>query len=401
MNDSAAVPLSRAHSAARSARSVLPNLLLVIVGTVAALLLAEALVWVAIVVLHRPPLVVSDPDTGWATQARLSNADVAVSGGRFRVSTDQFGQRITGESAGSVPFSSRAILLVGDSFVFGLNVDDSDTFAWRLAQSMRDHRIVNLGVPGWGTDQELTSLERFLRSHRAQTISDIVVIVFENDFRDVQRALDPYLGRRKPVFHLDGTVLVGGDFTLSLVDRLMDYSRLVWLVRSKAAGLRKPRAIESDAGAAVVLACLRRMRRLGEASGARVHIVAHRLPDRISTVSDSIWRDVLARSEAVDITEAIRSAPGPSAIGFDGVHWSSAGHRRVAFLIQEVLKGSGPSGSGGQAHQPIAHAGDIECLFRTDGSLAGAGGCEMHAPDQLHKPGVRRLARQRAVRHVM
>lgn len=321
-----------------SPRSALLNLLLVLIGTLAAALLGEALVRVAIGVSHRLPLFVSSPRTGWAVRPDFSEADVAMSGGRFRLSTDRYGRRLTGDpTASRASWPARTVVLVGDSFVFGLGVDDRDTFAWLLAQRLPDHRIVNLGVPGWGTDQELAELEEVLQSRSAPRVSDIVVVVFENDFRDVQRTFDPYLGRRKPRFHINGTMLERDKFRLSPLDRLMDYSRLAWLVRSKAANLRKPRAIDSDSGTELVLACLGGIRRLGEASGARVHVFAYRLPKRRSTVSDSVWHEVLARAGALDLTEAVRSAPGPSPIGFDGVHWSAEGHRRVASVIHGSL----------------------------------------------------------------
>ncbi len=318
-------------------RSALVNLFLILGGAVVGTLLTEVLVRVAIVVLHRPPIVVSSQQTGWVAQPNLTDEQVTVPGGRFRLTTDRYGRRITGDSRTSPKPSAPTVLLVGDSFVFGLNVDDSETFAWRLARTMPDHRIVNLGVPGWGSDQELANLETFLQARPTPTASDIVVVMFENDFSDVQRAFDPYLGRRKPVFHAGRDSLDRGQFTLSPLDRLMDYSRLVWLVRSKAAGFSKPLPIDPDAGAGVVLASLSRIRRLGEAHGARVTIFAQRRLERQSTVSDSVWHDVLARTQSVDITDSIRSLTGASPIGFDGVHWSTAGNNFVASLIRRSL----------------------------------------------------------------
>ncbi len=127
--------------------------------------------------------------------------------------------------------------------------------AWHLARNMPDRRIINLGVPAWGTDQELADLEAFLRRPDSPTISDIVVVVFENDFSDVQRDFDSYLGRSKPVFSVDHGALLRGRFRLGFMDRMADYSRLAWVARSEAAGFTKPPVIDTDAGAGIVLAC--------------------------------------------------------------------------------------------------------------------------------------------------
>ena len=117
----------------------------------------------------------------------------------------------------------------------------------------------------------------------------------------------------------------------------MDYSRLVWAVSTKAASLRDAAHLDTDAGAEIVVACLGAMRRLAEAHGARVHIVAHRLLHQRSTVSAPVWRDFLARSGATDMTDAILSGKGPDPVGYDGAHWSREGNRRVAQLILGAL----------------------------------------------------------------
>ena len=80
--------------------------------------------------------------------------------------------------------------------------NDTETFAYRLARQLPDRRVVNLGVPGYGTDQELVQLEAYFDSRKTGAISDIVVLVFENAFTDTLRGLDPYLGCTKPVFHV-------------------------------------------------------------------------------------------------------------------------------------------------------------------------------------------------------
>src|SRR5271157_1926346 len=58
----------------------------------------------------------------------------------------------------SVPKSpyKKRILILGDSFAWGFNVRDSDSFP-RVLQNMlgENYEILSFAVPGYGTDQEL------------------------------------------------------------------------------------------------------------------------------------------------------------------------------------------------------------------------------------------------------
>jgi len=64
----------------------------------------------------------------------------------------------------SVPATpaTRRVLCLGDSYTFGLAVDDADTYPARLQADLRqrglDVAVENLGVPGYDTEQELHTL---------------------------------------------------------------------------------------------------------------------------------------------------------------------------------------------------------------------------------------------------
>lgn len=78
----------------------------------------------------------------------------------------------------SAPFPGKTIVFAGDSFLFGhgVNVPDRlDTFlAGLLDPEEKDYRIVNTGVPGWGTIQETN----FVRDHFDTFRPDAVVVLF-------------------------------------------------------------------------------------------------------------------------------------------------------------------------------------------------------------------------------
>lgn len=70
------------------------------------------------------------------------------------------------------------VLFLGDSFIFGYGVNVEDRFDTRLARLLEgeDHlyRLINAGVPGWGTLQET----RFARDHFGVFLPDILVLSF-------------------------------------------------------------------------------------------------------------------------------------------------------------------------------------------------------------------------------
>jgi len=193
-----------------------------------------------------------------------------------------------------------------------------------------------LGVAGYGTDQELLKLKGFFKTNPGVIVSDIIVLVYENDFVDIQRSFDPFLGRSKPLFHLAGKNLSRNDYHLSFGDHLMDVSRLVWLINSKRSSFIKPVNLPMESGIDLVIACLDAIQTLADEKGTRLIVLSHRRLDK-SAVDDLLWKEFLHKSGVIDITEPIRAGSGPNPVGFDRVHWSAAGHRRVAELIQEFM----------------------------------------------------------------
>jgi hypothetical protein len=100
----------------------------------------------------------------------------------------------------TAPFAGKTLVLAGDSFVFGhgVNVPDRlDTFLCGLMDQQDKCRIVNTGVPGWGTLQET----RFVTDHLDIFHPDAVVLVFcGNDPDDDTQFLNStgmYVGNTK------------------------------------------------------------------------------------------------------------------------------------------------------------------------------------------------------------
>ncbi len=98
------------------------------------------------------------------------------------------------------------VLLLGDSFTFGHAVQVEETFGHQLAQRLkgasRRSIVINAGVGGWGTLQEVT----YARDHMPFYRPDFVVLTFcandpENDtqyrygLRDSDRGIVPFPGK--------------------------------------------------------------------------------------------------------------------------------------------------------------------------------------------------------------
>ena len=67
---------------------------------------------------------------------------------------DELGARVTGDRRGRTPL----IPFLGDSFTFGIGVEDDETFVSHLARKS-GRRVLNLGVPGFSLKEELDIIE--------------------------------------------------------------------------------------------------------------------------------------------------------------------------------------------------------------------------------------------------
>lgn len=101
-----------------------------------------------------------------------------------RVTIDSEGNRLVVDPSHSLipPQTSRSILLVGDSVVFGQGLSDEETITSRLqAELVRENqrlRIQNIGVPGYSTWNEYIAVREFLETHRPERV---ILVYVGND----------------------------------------------------------------------------------------------------------------------------------------------------------------------------------------------------------------------------
>lgn len=149
-------------------------------------------------------LSVYDPTKGWFHVPGGEGAVPVPGGGPAHVRINQLGLRGP-EVAVRKPAGVVRILVLGDSFAFGMGVDEPHLFTTQLERSLEaetssDFEVVNLGVLGYATDQELILFQEL----GVRLSPDLVILLMcDNDF---EGNLQDFAYRRyyKPYFELDG-----------------------------------------------------------------------------------------------------------------------------------------------------------------------------------------------------
>ncbi len=99
------------------------------------------------------------------------------------------------------------IVFLGDSFVWGYDVEQEERFTEKLQEKLPEFEILNLGVSGYGTDQALLLLEREFSFYQP----DFVLLIFSpNDRRDNSSSMAYGYGKPYFVRNHNGVLLPQG-----------------------------------------------------------------------------------------------------------------------------------------------------------------------------------------------
>lgn len=105
-----------------------------------------------------------DPEIGWVNppnSVRIDRSDRKVSKSKPGRSLAIFSTDHLGSRSSPIPLGETEVLIVGDSYAMCREVQDDETFAWYLSESI-GKRVSNYGVGNYGIDQALMLLERVL-----------------------------------------------------------------------------------------------------------------------------------------------------------------------------------------------------------------------------------------------
>jgi hypothetical protein len=307
---------------------------------------------------------VYDPTKGWFPSPGGSGEVPMTGPDRARVRINALGLR-GAEIPRQKQSATKRVLVFGDSYVFGLGVDEENLFTTHLERLLNARfaapgirvEVVNLGVLGYSTDQELILLDELGLGLGPDLV---ILVVCDNDFRGntedfvYRRYYKPYfeltpegelLRRNVPVPRLDRLqrvkLFLGQESNLWNFARSRRSERPVIrsFIDAFQVGVPRPSSMDPiELTTAVVLAFADRV----EASGARPLVIntGHRGEETelFHGLRPRIRRPglyLLGLEET--LANARRDAPdGLWDFGYDA-HWNRDSHRLAAEVIDNYI----------------------------------------------------------------
>jgi hypothetical protein len=137
------------------------------------------------------PFLAADPVLGW----KMHPNRVVGAEGWYRANARGF----RSEREFDPSPAARKVVLVGDSFAFGLGVPYEKTFGAMVESRLHGTPVYNFGIPGYAMDQMWLALE-----HEALPLYPKLAIAafISGDFTRSEEAYRPWEGFNKPVFKL-------------------------------------------------------------------------------------------------------------------------------------------------------------------------------------------------------
>jgi hypothetical protein len=131
------------------------------------------------------------PRLGWALRPDIR--ELRVFGDRV-LNSNSRGLRGRREIPYEKPAGVRRVLVLGDSFTFGQDVSDDETYCHQLERLLPGAEVLNLGVHGYGHDQMLL----YFQEEGVKYRPDVVLLGFLYD--DMERNLVGFRDYAKPRF---------------------------------------------------------------------------------------------------------------------------------------------------------------------------------------------------------
>ncbi len=284
-------------------------------------------------VAKRGKLFQPDSELGWSllpnNQLTRNNHD----GDPWTIETDALGVRGPSSWPEDAP---RRMLVLGDSFAFGEGVDLDKRFDTLIQEQIPGLAIVNLGVMGYGTDQQLIRARDWIDQLREDDI--LLILTYSNDFFDVVST--HHSGRSKPWFESDNGKLVVHKPEIGLLEIARDRSYLMSIIAAKINAHDQTEFKQ----------------RLQHAGDIYQQILTEKLPEIANRGTDVLLvhhgDDVFDLPFDIDQVFEASCALVTSCLGLDPViaqydeadiflsdgHWNEGGHRVAAEQIVRHLK---------------------------------------------------------------
>ena len=336
-------------------RSTLPLTLTAAVGIALTLIIAEMAVRVLLPMkapaTERAVFLQYDSLLGWShkpgQRARFVQYDFQVD-----VSINRLGLRDSEYSARKG--ERHRLLVIGDSFAWGFGVEHDERFTEVLEERHPEWEVINAGVNGYGTDQELL----YLKDRGMSLDPDVVLLlVHPNDFEN-NVASEQYW-YFKPRFMIDGDEILLGNVPVPRATVEQRLRRLIlgrtylgqvlagaWR-RVKSAPGRRPVQNPGDSvlkGAALTERLLREIHRVCRAGSAEFVLVSVPMPEEARSILTRVATENGIPFLALDSTFENGVTTPPLTFPHDE-HWTAHGHRLAAESIEKFLHETGILGS--------------------------------------------------------
>src|SRR5262245_29231431 len=289
----------------------------------------------------RYPFDIYHPTRGWALKPGLKQLTMASG---KKLTTNSKGLRSETEFSYEPPRNGQRILVLGDSFTFGENVSDEETYSHVLGELLPADEVLNLGVHGYGLDQILL----YLREEGVKYHPDRVILGYVDE--DIYRDILAFRDYAKPRFRFaGGTTLVLNNVPVPPPEHFLKwevyYPRTLDLVQvlyqahrwNNDANRRDSEAISR----ALLLDLVRTIREMGAAPAIFYLPVESELADRSPEMNrGELYLDSVCRQAGVsfhslrsDLAAAVEPGDRKTILG----HWPARIHSRAAGLIRDAL----------------------------------------------------------------
>ena len=268
-----------------------------------------------------------DPDLGWTVTRSAEFA--ALERVPYRINSQGFRHNEDFNSFPQKPRGRRHAAMLGDSFTFGVHLQDAETVPAFLSEQLGPNwRVFNLGVPGYGIDQMVLSYEKY----HAALQPDVVVLTFiDDDINRVFEAFRPAEGLPKPSFEVvKGELRRRQPHEHTIFDSLFYRSRIANVIYSRWYRPRESVRISA--------ALLRRLAEETSRYGEKLVLV--RYPSIEHVDGREVYREFPFQKALagyavnyVEPFEVLRNGGDPRALYFGDAHPTGKANRLVADAI--------------------------------------------------------------------
>lgn len=293
---------------------------------------------------------VHDEITGWKNRPGVRTEQVTI---------NSAGMRGPAEFTRGPAAGRKRVVFVGDSYTFGVGVADEETFCHVLARDhLPDWDVINLAVPGTGTDQQVLTLEHTGRLYHP----DVVVLGYY--VRDYSRNILSFRDYAKPRFVLEGAGLRLTHVPVPKPEELFadyvsgrrrtgyfDGSLLYHVFQSTIRQLREASLSAHSEGWQVSERLVERFQRVVRESGAMpvLLIIPYRdVQEAEASKFEDLERMLEQKCTQLDLVNLNLSGPFRQSLDSNpdrslyrdralGGHLSAEGHALTAFLLSELL----------------------------------------------------------------